>query len=191
MIQMEAVDQRKMSLEAYVAFDRRAEEPWEYVDGEAFLVTSASPQHNIVKRNVIVALTAALRGGTCLAMPDRQKVSTRRTRAYHYPDALVVCDAPRYDPDDEYAIENPTLLVEVLSPTTADYDRGGKFVHYRILASLREYVLVSVEPRLVERHRKLERGEWLLTEFHEGEIELSSVGVKLAWDDLWRDLDRL
>jgi len=188
---MEAVDIQRMSLQDYVALDRATDERWEYVDGEAFIVKAASPGHNIVKGNVFVALKAALRDRPCLAMPDGQKVSTRRTRAYHYPDALVVCDSPRYDPDDAYAIENPTLIVEVLSPTTADYDRGGKFVHYRTLASLLEYVIVSLEPRLVERHRKLERGEWLMTEIEEDAIELSSIGVQLAWDDLWRDLDRL
>ena len=189
---MEAIDFRRMSLEDYIAFDRATDDRWEYVDGEAFVVKAASPEHNIVKRNLLVALTSALQGRRpCLAMPDGQKVSTRRTRAYHYPDALVVCDAPRYDPDDRYAIENPTLLVEVLSPSTADYDRGGKFVHYRSLESLREYLIVSLEPKLVEVHRRLDQGKWLMVEIDAGEIELTSIDVQLAWDDLWRDLDRL
>ena len=188
---VEAIDLKRMSLQDYIEFDRATDERWEYVNGEAFIVKAASPAHNVVKGNVFVALRAALKDRPCLAMPDGQKVSTRRTRAYHYPDVLVVCDRPFYDPDDKDAIENPTLIVEVLSPTTADYDRGGKFVHYRTLSSLSEYMIVSTEPRLVERHRKLERGEWLMTEIHGGPIELLSIDVRLAWEDLWRDLDRL
>lgn len=188
---MEAIDLRRMSLEDYVAFDRATDERWEYVDGEAFLVKAASPSHNIVKRNVLVALTTALRGRACLAMPDGQKVATRRTRGYHYPDALVVCGVPQYNPHDRHAIDNPTLLVEVLSPTTADYDRGGKFVHYRTLESLREYVIVSLEPRLVEVHRRLDQGKWLMTEIDAGDVELTSVDVRLTYEDLWRDLERL
>lgn len=180
-----------MSLADYVALDHATGERWEYVDGEAFIVKAASPEHNIVKRNILVALTTALVGRACLAMPDGQKVSTKRTRGYHYPDALVVCGDPRYDPDDPHAIDNPTLLVEVLSPSTADYDRGGKFVHYRTLESLREYVIVSLEPRLVEAHRRLEHGMWLMTEIASGDVELASIGVRLVYEDLWRDLDRL
>lgn len=188
---MEAIDLRRMSLDDYVAFDRATNERWEFVDGEAFIVKAASPEHNLVKRNVLVSITTALRGRGCLAMPDGQKVSTRRTRGYHYPDALVVCEVPHYDPDDDHAITNPTLLVEVLSPTTADYDRGGKFVHYRTLESLREYVIISLEPRLVEVHRRLEQGKWLMIEVEGGEIELASIDVRLGWEDLWRDLERL
>lgn len=83
------------------------------------------------------------------------------------------------------------MIVEVLSPTTADYDRGGKFVHYRTLESLREYLVVSLEPRVVERRRRLDQGEWLMTEIRGGEIALASIGASIAWDDLWVGLERL
>jgi len=80
---------------------------------------------------------------------------------------------------------------DLSSPSSADYDRGGKFVHHRSLGSLREYLIVSLEPRLVEVHRRLDQGKWLMVEIDAGEIELTSVDVRLAWDDLWRDFDRL
>jgi Uma2 family endonuclease len=179
-----------MTLAQYLELDRSSERRWEYVDGAVFVI-AASPEHNLVKGRIYRALAQALTGKPCLAFPDGQKISTRVTRAYHYPDVSLVCGPVQRDPDDDHAIENPTLLVEVLSPTTADYDRGGKFVHYRSLVSLREYLVVSVETRIVERHRRLESGEWLMTEFATGAVELSSLDVLLGVEELWLDLERL
>lgn len=187
---MAARDLRLMSLPEYVAFDRADEARWEYVDGEVFVV-DAKPEHNLVKGNLFVALRTALQGRQCLALPDGQKVSTRKTRAYHYPDASVFCGEIVRDPDDDHALTNPTLLAEVLSPSTGDYDRGGKFVHYRSLGSLREYLIVSLETRSVERYRRLDTGEWLMTEITEGMIVLVSIGAEIALADLWIDLDKL
>lgn len=187
---MQAPDLRRVSLEEYIALDRAGEERWEYVNGEA-TVMSASPEHNVVKGNLYAALRHALMGKRCLVLPDGQKVSTPRTRAYHYPDASVFCAEPRRDQDDDHALTNPTLLAEVLSPTTADCDRGGKFVHYRTLKTLEEYLVVSIDDRLVERYRRLDSGEWLMTEIRGGQVELTSIGARFALEALWVDLERL
>jgi Uma2 family endonuclease len=187
---MEARDLRRMTLAEYLELDRSSDERWEYVDGSVFVV-AARPDHNLVKGKVYLALSRALEGRPCLVFPDGQKISTRKTRAYHYPDASVFCGPLVRDPDDDHALENPTLLLEVLSPSTADYDRGGKFVHYRSLVSLREYVIVSIEARLVERYRRLETGEWLMTEFTTGDVELSSIDARIRIEELWSDLERL
>lgn len=188
---MAASDLRRISVDEYVALDRASEERWEYVNGEAFAMAGASPEHNLVAANVASALRAALRGGPCLAMSEGQKIATPRTKAYHHPDVVVVCGTPRYDERDDHAIVGPTLLVEVLSPTTADYDRGGKLVHYRTIESLADYLIVSLEDRSVEHHHRIEAGKWLVTEHHDGAVELESIGVTLQLADLWADLDRL
>ena len=83
------------------------------------------------------------------------------------------------------------MIVEVLSPTTADSDRGAKFVHYRSLDSLADYILVSIEDRLVEHHHRVAPGQWLMTEVRGGAIELTSIDATLVWSDLWVDLERL
>jgi Uma2 family endonuclease len=179
-----------MSLEQYLVLDRSSDERWEYVNGEVVPV-AASPEHNVVKLNLLLALGRALDGLPCFPLPDGQKVATVRTGAYHYPDASVWCGPPVRDAADDHAFSNPTVLFEVLSPSTEDYDRGGKFRHYRTLASLQEYVVISLQPRTVERHRRLPTGEWLLTEVTEGGLELRSIGITLDVATFWSDMDRV
>lgn len=188
---MEARDLRRVGLDEYLELDHASEERWEYVDGEAFAMASATPEHNIVKRNIVNALSAALARKPCLVFPDGQKVATPRTRGYHYPDALVVCGTPSYDQRDDRAIVNPTLIVEVLSPSTEDYDRGGKLVHYRSNASFTNYLLVSIDDRMLEHHVRIEPGRWMMTEIREGQLEIESIGVTLSIANFWVDLDRL
>lgn len=189
---VEARDLRRMAIDEYVALDRASEERWDYVNGEAFAMAGASPEHNLVVANVAGALRGALRGKPCLVMSEGQKLATPRTRAYFHPDAIVVCGKPRYDERDDHAVVSPTLLVEVLSPSTADYDRGGKLVHYRSLETLTDYVLVSIEDRSVEHHHRVEPEKWLVrTALREGALELDSLGIAIPIADLWRDLDRL
>ena len=187
---MEARDRRRMTLAEYVALEAGTDERWEYVDGEVF-VLAARPEHTHVKGRVYLLLVRALEGKPCFALGDGAKVSTRKTRSYHYPDASVFCGPLVRDPGDENALENPTVIVEVLSPSTADYDRGGKFAHYRTLASLREYVVVAIDTRSVVRYRRLPSGEWLMTELEGGNLELSSIDVRLTIADLWVDLERV
>lgn len=186
---MHARDVRRMTLAEYVALDLESDERWEYANGEAWATRGATPEHTMVVRNVSLRLGSALEGKPCRLLLDGQKIATPRTGAYHYPDASVVCVPPRFDEADDRAIVNPTVLVEVLSPTTADYDRGGKLAHYRTIETLKDYLLVSWEARMVEHHHRMSPDQWLVTIVRQGSVELESIGVSLSLDDLWRDLD--
>jgi Uma2 family endonuclease len=188
---MEGRDLRKMSIEEYIALDRASEERFEYVSGEAFAMAGGRPEHAVVIGNVYAALRAALRGKPCLAMNEAQKIGTPRTASFHYPDASVICGPPIRDARDENAFVNPTVLVEVLSPTTADYDRGTKFVHDRSLDTLREYLVVDEAARVVEHHVRRGDGEWLMTERRAGVIPLASIDVTIPLDELWVDVERV
>ena len=188
---MEARSLRQMTIAAYVAFDRSEEARWEYVNGEAFAMSGARPEHNVVARNVVMALTNALRGRPCVALGSDQKIATTRTGAYHYPDASVVCGSPVRDTADDHAFANPVVLVEVLSPTTADYDRGGKFVHYRSIETLREYLVIDEVSRSVEHHVRARPDQWVLTILEGGAIDLQSISVSVPLADLWVDVDRV
>ena len=186
---MHARDVRRLTVSEYVALDRASDERWEYANGEAWATRGASPEHAIVVRNVVVRLANALEGRPCRVLPDGHKVATPRTGGYHYPDASVVCGPPAFDGQDDRAIINPTVLVEILSPTTADYDRGGKLAHYRTLETLADYVLVAWESRMIEHHHRVSADQWLVTLIRDGSVELESIQVTLALDALWLDLD--
>ena len=188
---MQARSYRRMGVAEYVAFDRSQDARWEYVNGEAFAMAGGRPEHRVVVDNLVAALKTTLKGKPCMPIGDGQKVSTRRTGAYHYPDATVVCGPVVRDPDDDHAFTNPTVLFEVLSPSTADYDRGGKFVHYRTLETLREYVVVDEEARTVEHHARSGPDRWVMTIVRTGTLELAAAGVALALDDLWADVERV
>lgn len=188
---MQARDIRRVTVAEYIALDRESDERWEYANGEAWATRGVRPEHTMVVRNVIVALTTKLRGGECTSLADGQKIATPRTRAYHYPDASILCGPARFDEADERAILNPTVLFEVLSPTTADYDRGGKLAHYRTIESLQDYVIVSWEPRMIEHHHRVGADQWLVTLIRSGALRLESVGVTVALDELWLDVDRV
>lgn len=178
-----------MTMADYVAFDRASDVRWEYVNGEAFAMTGASPQHGVVVRNVLTALTVALKGRPCRPLIDGQKIASTTTRAYHYPDVSVICGPPVRDADDDHAFTNPTLLVEVLSPTTRDYDLGGKFAHYRGIATLVEYVTIDPDARTIELRQKVADGRWLHIDVTGPVLALASIDVELDVDALWVDVD--
>jgi Uma2 family endonuclease len=188
---MDPRDWPPITLEQYIALDSGREGRWEWADGRVRPVFGAGLEHGVVSRNLLVALTTRLRGKPCLPLPDGAKVSTPATRAYHYPDVVVVCGKIQRDAKIGDAVTNPSVLAEVLSPSTEDYDRGGKLSHYRSLESLREYLLVSIETRTIEHHRRIEPDQWLVTLVRNGQLTLPTLDLRIPVDEFWVDLDRV
>lgn len=177
-----------MSEDEYLALDV-SETPLDYVNGEAFECAGARAEHNLVVANVIRALGNSLDGRPCVVLASQQRVATMKTRAFHHPDVVVVCGAIERHPKDRDTITNPTLVIEVLSPTTADYDRGAKFDHLRTIATLDEMLFVSVDERIVEQRRRLPSGEWVSRWYDAGAIDLASVGVALTIEETFAKLE--
>ena len=188
---MEARSLRVMSVEEYVALDRSDDVRWEYVNGEAYAMAGGSTEHALVVGDVYGALKLALEGKPCLPFLDAQKIATVRTRAYHYPDASVVCPPFTRDGKDEHALTSPAVLFEVLSPRTRDYDQGDKFAHYRSIETLSDYVLIDPDTRIVEHRHKVADDQWLATFLSGGPLVLRSLEITLAIEAFWKDLDRL
>jgi len=162
----------------YLAYERDSGLKHEYDNGEIVAMAGGSRRHNALALRVGAALDAARAGG-CVAFQSDQKVRVLATGRATYPDATVVCGPIEGDPDDATGatITNPTLLVEVLSPTTEQEDRGNKWLHYQHIPSLQEYVLVSqIEPR-VERYRRLPSGAWEYSEVTSATVELATGAV--------------
>jgi len=174
--------------EQYLALERDAEMKHEFVDGEIYAMAGGSPRHNALASRISAALERGRPSG-CTAFQSDQKVRVLATGRVAYPDASITCGSLERDPADHtgHTITNPTLLVEVLSPSTEDVDRISKRRDYQLIPSLREYVLVSqVEPR-VEVYRRNDSGIWEYLDAREGTVKLAT-GPTLDLSAIYRDL---
>jgi Uma2 family endonuclease len=176
-----------MSYAAYLEAERRADRRHEYLRGEVYAMAGGSPEHARLAAAVSGELRAALRGRPCAVFSSDLRVRIEETDRTTYPDVTVVCGERRVSAVDPDALTNPTLIVEILSDSTESDDRGEKFAHYRRLASLCEYVLVSQRARRVEVFRRTADG-WTLHEAGPSEtLRLASIEATLSVDDLYRD----
>lgn len=161
----------------------------EWIDGEAWAMAGGSPLHAAVIANVIAAATLCLRGTGCRVSASDQRVRVEATGNYFYPDVTVVCGPYRRSDADADSIVNPRVLIEVLSPSTADFDFGRKFDNYRQLPSLTDVLLIDPERPHVVHLARTEEG-WLRRDLHEGSIVLRGVdALALHVDDVYADLD--
>ncbi len=170
--------------EEYIIRERKAEIKSEYLNGRIVAMSGASRAHNLITRNISGELYVQLKGRTCESYTNDMRVRIPSPMSYTYPDVVVVCDEPRFEDDVFDTLLNPTVLFEVLSPSTEAYDRDRKFSRYQQIASLREYVLVSQDRVCVEHYHR--RGaQWVLTEFYARAdvLPLVSIDCELAlWD---------
>lgn len=173
----------------YVRLEAMSTVKHEFLDGVVYAMAGGSPDHAAVAANVIRLLGNALEGRPCRVYTSDLRVRVLETGLGTYPDASVVCDRIELDPDDEkgHTAVNPTLLVEVSSPSTEDYDRGEKLAHYKRIPSLREVMFVAHDERRIDLWRRTERG-WTQLTFSDGRaVELESVGCELSVDAVYRD----
>jgi Uma2 family endonuclease len=182
-----------VSPEEYLARERVAETKSEYIDGEIVAMAGGTPSHSLIATNVSSALWNRLAGGNCLAFNSDARVSVQSGKLITYPDVSVVCDEVQYVDDHRDTITNPRVVVEVLSPSIANYDRGAKSRLYRMLPSLAEYLLVDQDTVEVELYRRLPNGHWEIATFRDADaiIRLESIGCDLPMNEIYRDVERL
>jgi Uma2 family endonuclease len=177
-----------LSEQEYLAIERAAETKSEFFAGEMFAMAGASLAHNLIATNVTVELGIQLKQSPCRVVGSDMRVKVSETGLYTYPDVVVVCDEPQLEDQHLDTLLNPTLILEVLSPSTAAYDRGEKFKQFRRLESLQAYILIAQDRPHVERYvRQPGSEQWLLTEFSDlqGRVALEAVGVDLALADIY------
>lgn len=173
--------------EEYLALERQAEYKSEYCDGEIFAMTGASRKHNLLALSIGGKLYAQLLERPCEVYSGDMRVHVPASGLYTYPDVVVVCGEPRFEGDDVDTLLNPTLVVEVLSKSTARYDRTNKFTDYRSISSFAEYLLVAQDEYRVEQYAKQDGGQWLLTEYRslEDVIRLDSIRCSLLLKEIY------
>ncbi|MDP2795166.1 MAG: Uma2 family endonuclease [Sulfurisoma sp.] len=173
----------------YLAWENAHEERHEYIDGEVFDMVGVSVPHNLINGNIYMALRNHLRGNACQVFAIDLKLRVEEANCFFYPDLFVSCATPGEKPDSEYFRRHAKLVVEVLSESTAGYDRGRKFAYYRQLPSLKEYVLVDQERQSVELFRRDATDHWVLHPFGPDEtVEFASVGLSLPIAAIYEDV---
>lgn len=184
---MSAVPKQKWSPQAYLAFESESHERHELVDGDVYLMTGASQRHNLIVASVIITLGSQLLNRPCEVYPSDMLVKIAETGDYHYPDISVVCGQSQIIHDQRDILLNPTLIIEVLSPSTEQYDRSHNSENYRSLASLREYGLISQERPHIEHYVRQDQGDWLFSEAKDlsAALDLPSITCTLALRDVY------
>lgn len=170
----------------YLAWERQQPGKHEFHDGEVFDMAGATFEHNQIVINVGAELRTLLRQKPCRVCASELRIKVPATGLYTYPDVSVVRGRPEFEDDKLDTLLNPLLLVEVLSDSTADYDRGTKFTNYRTITSFRDYVLISTDRVLVEYATRKDDGSWVLREFKAGaRFKLESIESEIAVDELY------
>ncbi len=164
----------------YLALERKSETRNEYYNGEIFAMAGASREHNLIVANLFRDIGNQLEDRPCESYPSHMRVSIEATGLYTYPDVSVVCGEPRFQDREVDTLLNPTVIVEVLSPSTEAYDRGDKFRHYRRIDSLREFVLISQDRMMVERYTRQGK-DWVLSDLTDPDqvLKLESIGCQI------------
>lgn len=178
----------KMTAEAYLAFEReQLDIKHDYLDGEVTGMAGASRQHNRIVTNIVIALGNQLRGRPCELYSSDMRVKVPITQLCTYPDITALCGDAQFEDDHVDTLLNPSVIIEVLSPSTEAYDRGIKFVHYRHIESLHIYILIAQDKPQIEIFRRQENGDWLLSVVEEldATVNLDVIGCELALADVY------
>lgn len=179
-----------LTVPEFLALESQSLEKHEYHDGEIFAMAGGTPRHAKLALNISRLIGNALVGKSCSAYSSDLQVAQTSTR-FVYPDLTVVCEPPSFFEENTIAINNPTLIVEVLSPSTSNYDRGEKFARYRQIAAFKEYLLIGQDEPFVETWYKLDTNVWRVNTFTslDQTFELSSIEVTVSMRDLYDKVD--
>jgi Uma2 family endonuclease len=173
--------------EEYLAFERESAEKHEYYKGEIFNISGASYEHNVIEDNLRGALHTFLKGKPCRSLGSNLRVHANKNTLYTYPDALIVCGEPEFLDNTFDTLLNPSVLFEILSSSTTNYDKGVKFELYRDIESLKEYITISSMKLHVELYQRNADGSWTLTEYksENDSFVIRTIEMKLGLKELY------
>ena len=176
----------RMTPREYLTFERASTEKHEYVDGEVFAMAGGTREHNLAAANAVGELRSALLDRPCEVYGSDMKIKAVDDEQYHYADAFVLCGRPVFEDDTRDVVQNPKVIVEVLSDSTERYDRGDKFAGYRTIDTVTDYVLVSQKKARVEHFHRHPDGTWSFRVLGPGEaLALTDLGCEIAVDRIY------
>lgn len=185
---MSALPKTQFTVAEYFAIEGVSEVKHEYLDGQIYAMSGASPDHDRIVGDTQANLIIASREGQCEVFTSDMRAVVNHA-IYFYPDLKVTCETPRFTTmQGLQSLTNPTLIIEVLSPSTEKFDRGEKFQRYQTLDSLQEYVLITQNAPLIEIYNRHNHRQWLYTAVHglDATVTLESIGCTLALADVYR-----
>jgi Uma2 family endonuclease len=180
----------RFTAEQYLALERRADSKSEFCNGFMIAMAGGSRERNVIAGNLHGEIRSQLKERPCEVYISDMRVRVNPTGLFTYPDVIAVCGEACFLDDKADTVLNSTLIAEVLSSSTESYDRGDKFMHYRRLESLREYVLVSQDKVLVERFTR-QGDQWLLTEFRtmDETLRLDSIDCAVPLREIYARIE--
>jgi Uma2 family endonuclease len=184
---IEAYGKKKLSIEEYLTFEHESTEKHEFYRGEIFLMSGAGLRHNIIFSNLFGELSIRLKGKSCRAYGSDMRVHIPQNTLFTYPDISIFCgDMSLYGDDNAIG---PTVLIEILSPSTRNYDRSEKFKLYRDIPTLREYILIDSETIGIEVFRLNDTGHWELEEYKtiDQNLSIPSINLAITLADIYKD----
>jgi Uma2 family endonuclease len=177
----------KLSPAEYFAWEEQQLEKHEYINGEVYAMSGGSVNHGRIAIKFAAMFDSHLENSGCITGNSDIKINILKTNNYTYPDVSVTCDDR--DKNTPNYFTYPCLIVEVLSPSTEAYDRGGKFRMYRNNPNLQDYLLVSSTSIEMDLYHQKENGEWVIINYKEGDtIELKSINLSFAIEQVYRGL---
>jgi Uma2 family endonuclease len=184
---MSALPKTTWTVESYLAFERQSDIRHEFRDGEIYAMSGASRNHNRIASNVNGIFFSQLATSPCEAFQSDLRVRVSPSN-YTYPDVVVVCGEAQFEDKEVDTLLNPTVIIEVLSPSTESYDRGDKFRRYRGLDSLQEYVLIAQDNYYIEHYVRQSEGQWLFSEAAQPDdvVVLPSINCTLLLSQVYQ-----
>jgi Uma2 family endonuclease len=178
-------ERSKLAAAEYLVWEREQPVKHEFFDGEVFAMAGGTPRHNALGISIGAELRAALRSRGCSVLSSDQQLAFPPDARYVYPDVTVICGSPVFQPGTDDVITNPAILVEVLSSSTEEYDRGLKWTGYQRIASLTDYLLVAQAEARIEHYRRNADGSWTYRAAGPGERVVLTGGGQLAVDAVY------
>jgi len=175
-----AYGKKMFTIAEYLTMEAAATEKSEYYQGEIFAMSGALMPHNIIAVNTMVFLHQKLKGKNCRPFGSDMRIHIEKNTLFTYPDISVVCGKPETLDDDNFNLLNPIILIEVLSKSTKNYDRGNKFKLYRDISTLKEYILINAEAVGVEVFRVNNQNHWELEEYQTADAVLQIPSLQLS-----------
>src|SRR4051812_43381492 len=181
------------TIEEYLAFERASQAKHELYKGEIFAMAGASFNHNQIQMNFTGEVRNFLKGKTCNVFGSDLRIHVPANGLFTYPDAIIICGTSQLMDKEFDTVLNPSVIVEILSPATQRYDRGEKFMLYRSIPSLKEYILIDSESISIEHYKRNNDNTWLLQEWkaHTDTLTIATIGLFMLVEELYSGVNTL